>query len=157
MPTEIHLDAGIAKFNVDLSEFVSAMKDLVNSAIGANEKEQARVAIKAMIGEVRQTYDTVVDTLSPLYGIDSPDRFTVQFGAIMVSFKSIYLRRSDTARAHCHNVREFFDALQQRRGWMEHIPVANRGFTRLKSICEQWFFNDIDLAKRQELGGSVLI
>ena len=46
MPTEIYLDAGVAKFTVDLSEFVSAAKDLANAAIGANEKEQARAVIK---------------------------------------------------------------------------------------------------------------
>jgi hypothetical protein len=145
MTTGIHLDAGIAKFTVDLSEFVSAAKDLANAAIGANEKEQARAAIKAMIDEVRQTYDTIVDTLTPLYGIDNAEHFAQQFGGILVTFKGIYLRRSDTARAHCHRVREFFDALQQRRSWMEHIPIANRSFLRLKKICEQWFFNDIDL------------
>ena len=146
MPSEISLDAGIAKFKLDLAEFGSAVKDLVSAAIGANEREQARDAIKAMIMEVRQTYDTVVETLSPLYGIGSSQDFANAFSQILPSFKRIYLQRSDAARAHCHNVRQIFDALQQRRGWMAQLPIANHGFARLKKICDEWLFNDIDLS-----------
>ena len=83
MPSEISLDAGIAKFKLDLAEFGSAVKDLVSAAIGANEREQARDAIKAMIMEVRQTYDTVVETLSPLYGIGSSQDFANAFSQIL--------------------------------------------------------------------------
>lgn len=146
MPSEVQLDTGIAKFKVDLTEFVSSIKDLVSAAVGANEREQARDAIKAMIAEVRQTYDTVVDTLSPLYAIGNPQEFTNGFNQILASFKKIYLQRSESARAHCHNVRQIFGALEQRRSWMIRLPIANRGYARLKNICEQWLFNDIDLS-----------
>jgi len=146
MPSEINLDVGIAKFKLDLAEFVTSVKELASAAIGANEREQARDAIKAMITEVRQTYDTVVETLIPLYSISDSHDFANAFNQVLSAFKKIYLQRSDAARAHCHNVRQIFEALQQRRSWMEQLPIANRGFARLKKICDEWLLNDIDLS-----------
>jgi hypothetical protein len=72
MGTEIELNVGIAKLKADLSEFTSAVKSLVEAATGSNEKEQARSAIKEMVAEVRKTFDTIVDTLSPLSAVSAP-------------------------------------------------------------------------------------
>jgi hypothetical protein len=62
---------------------------MVDQAIGANEKEQARSAIKEMIAEVRKTFDTIVDTLTPLYTLTTESQFAAQFVSHYASFKDV--------------------------------------------------------------------
>jgi len=148
MSSELDLDAGLAKLKIDLSEFLSAVRDLVAEALGAQEREGARNAIKAMIEEVRKTFDTVVNMLTPLYGIASPQQFDRDFGPIYAGFKRVYLSTSDVARAHCHVVRQYFEQLQNRRRWMQHLPLANGAFDRLERVCREWLTSDADIVYR---------
>jgi hypothetical protein len=150
MGTEIELNAGIARLKADLSEFTSAVKKLADAAIGASEKEQARVAIKEMVTEVRKTFDTIVDTLAPLYGLAIESQFAAQFAANYASFKSLYLKRSDLARTHCHVIAAQFEALQQRRAWMANLPLAERAYANLKRICDEWLMSDASIVGQME-------
>ncbi len=150
MGTEVELDAGMAKFKVDLSEFTSAIRSLAEAAIGASEKEQARSAIKDMIAEVRKTFDTIVDTLTPLYKLTDESQFSARFADNHASFKALYLNRSDLVRTHCHIVRQHFDALQQRRDWMASLPLAGRAYAKLERICSEWLLYDLTIVHQME-------
>ena len=150
MGTEIELNAGIAKLKADLSEFASAIKNLADAAIGESEKEKARDAIKEMVAEVRKTFDTIVDTLAPLYGLMTELQFAAQFAANYASFKALFLKRSDLARTHCHIVQVQFDALQQRRKWMERVPFAQNAYLNLKGICDRWLLSDVTIVSQME-------
>jgi hypothetical protein len=150
MGTEIKVNLGVAELRVDLSDFTSAIKSFADRAIGANEKEQARSAVKEMIAEVRKTFDTIVDTLTPLYSLKTESQFGGQFDTHYASFKAVYLRRNDLARAHCHVVRQQFEALQQRRAWMTNVPMAERAYMNLKRICDKWLVDDWNIVKQME-------
>jgi NCAIR mutase (PurE)-related protein len=144
MSSEIALDLSIVRFKIDLADFTSAVKTLANEAIASNEKEQARTAIKEMIVEVRKTFDTIVDTLTPLYGLMTmtESEFSARFAAGYQSFKMIYLKRSALARNHCHIVQGFLEELGKRRAWMANLPLANRAFTDLEQLGGKWLAID---------------
>ena len=150
MGTEIELNVGVAKLKADLSEFTSAVKSLVDAAIGANEKERARSAIKEMVAEVRKTFDTIVDTLSPLYTLTTESQFAAQFAANRASFKSLYLKRNDLARTHCHVVQQQFEGLEQRRAWVAKLPLVEHAYMNLKRICDKWLLQDWSIVQQIE-------
>jgi hypothetical protein len=150
MGTEIEFNAGMVKLKADLSEFTSAIRDLVDAAIGANEKEQARAAIKEMVVEVRKTFDTIGDALTPLYALTTESQFVAQFAVDYAAFKSLYWKRNDLVRTHCHIVRQQFETLHQRRAWMARLPLASRAYENLKRICEKWVLDDWSIVQRMD-------
>jgi hypothetical protein len=141
MGSEIALNASIVSFKIDLTDFVSAIKALANEAIASNEKEQARTAIKEMIGEVRKSFDTIVDVLTPLYGL-TESQFSARFADAYRSFKAVYLKRSALARTHCHVVLALLEELRKRRSWMANLPLANRAFADLEQQRKKWLGSD---------------
>jgi hypothetical protein len=150
MGSEIKVNAGIAELTINLSEFTAAVGNLVGAAVGANEKEGARAAVKELITEVRKTFDTVVDTVSPLYEVQTEQAFIARFDSEYKSFKSLYLKRKGVARTHCHTVQEQFDKLDRRRDWMKNLPFAQRSYKSVKDLCERWLFNDWSIVQQIE-------
>jgi hypothetical protein len=142
MSTELELDAGIAKFTADLSELVTAMKGLVDSAIGVNEKEQARAAMKALIDESRKAFETIVQVLASLYTVTDESNFTKEFANRLAEFKALYANKTALARTHCSIVEEEFNKLRGRRSWMTYLPLAQNSYERLESVCGRWLFQD---------------
>jgi hypothetical protein len=142
MGTEVELNVGIAKFRIDLSEFAEAMKRLIAAAIGANEKDHACDAMKMLLIESGKTFQTIVQTLAPLYVLTSEAAFAAQFTAKHEEFKTLYMERKMLARTHCDIVRTQFYMLQQRQSWMAHLPVAQKAYADLESLCNRWLFQD---------------
>src|SRR5215831_11810909 len=140
MGSEVEFNAGVAKFRIDLSDFASAMKRLISAAVGANEKEQAREAMKLLLAEAGTTFKTVVQTLAPLYTLEDETAFRAKFTSIHEEFTKLYLERKTLARTHCGIVENEFNKLQQRRSWMTHLPVAQRAYAELENVCGRWLF-----------------
>ena len=65
MGSAVELNAGVAKFKIGLNDFANAMKRLVGAAIGANEKEHAREAMKMLLAEATITFKVVVQNWLP--------------------------------------------------------------------------------------------
>jgi hypothetical protein len=151
MGTEVQLNAGIAEFKIDLSEFAEAMKRLIVAAIGANEKEHARDAMKTLLIEAAKTYQTIVQILAPLYALTSEAAFAAQFTAKHEEFKVLYMERKMLARTHCHIASTQFQMLQQRRSWMAHLPVAQKAYADLESFCYRWLLNDWNIVQDMEI------
>jgi hypothetical protein len=147
----VEFNGGIPKIRLELSDLVSVFKDLANAAIGANERENARITIKAMIEEAGKSYATVVRTLTPLYDVKNVQQLADQFGNIYKSFKEEYLNRESAVRTSCHIISKQFDLLNERRRWMEKLPFANRVFLRLSKICKNWLAVDAVIIPKMEL------
>jgi hypothetical protein len=151
MVSEIALENWVPKLRLDLQDFVSLVRTFFEAATGANEREGARSAIKAMINEVRKTYETVVSELLPLYSALTAKQFDAEFQKVFASFKKLYLNRNDVVRTHCKIVREELDKLEHRLKWMSSVPLAQKTFTRIKNRCEEWFVVDVNLVAEMEM------
>ena len=150
MGSEIELNAGLAKFKVDLSEFASAMQRLVAAAVGENEKEQARDAMKVLLGESATTFKTIVQTLTPLFALEDERAFNTNFASTYAEFKRLYLERKTLHRTHCGIVEDAFNKLGQRRAWMTHVPVAKNAYADLEKVCGRWLFQDWKIVQDME-------
>lgn len=147
MGSEIELNAGIVKLKLELSQFTSAIGALAEKATGANEKEQARSAMKEMITEVRKVFDLVVDKLDPLYKLTTEASFIAEFDAIRGALKSASAKNNHAAITHCHIVREKFELLSARRAWMQNLPPAQDAYDKLETVCKKWLFHDESIVR----------
>ena len=92
MASTLDFDVGFRKLTLDLSELTSAIWELGTSAIGA-DKKAARSSIKAMVAELRKTYEAIVDALVPLYNLTTEQQFTAQFGKAHNLVKGHFLKK----------------------------------------------------------------
>jgi hypothetical protein len=150
MGSEIDLNIGIAQFKLDLFEFCGAMKNLVGAAIGENEKEQARVAMKELIAEASKSFETIVDALVPLYELIDERNFAAKFAPHFQRIKNIYLKREPLLRTSCKVVEGKFNDLKSRRAWMSHLPGAQQAFVKLEDVCRRWLFQDRTIVEAME-------
>lgn len=150
MSGEIEINTGIVRFKVDLFQFLSAIKKLVDAAVGANEKEKARDAIKVLIAETRKTYDTIVQVLEPFYAMTTESSFKGSFDVSFAAFKAAYLGRNDYLKTHCSIVKTEFAALARRTSWMATLPFAKGAYQDLKTVCEEWQFQDSRIVQEME-------
>jgi hypothetical protein len=151
MSTQVEINAGMAQFKVDLSEFVSAMKRLVAAATGAKEKEQAREAMKELLSEARKTFDTVVEAIAPLRAITTEREFAASFAAKHAEVTRLYMDRKTLTRTHCGIVETAFNKLQQRRAWMNNLPLAQTANDDLRNVCGRWLFQDWKIVRDMEV------
>jgi hypothetical protein len=142
MGSQVELKAGVAQFRIDLSDFVDAMRRLIGAAVGANEKERARDAMRVLLAESGKTFKMVVETLAPVYALNDKVAFAKQFDSLHERIKRLYLGRATLFRTHCSIVETEFDKLQQRRSWMTHLVVAQQAYQDLKNVCDRWLFQD---------------
>ena len=150
MSTELQISIGIAKLRVNLSEFVSVIKNLGTAAAGAAVQEEIRAAIKKMIREVRKNYDTVVDALTPLYEMNTKRKFSLRFAKVRAAFKKKYLKSGSLVRTHCRIVEQHLWKLRTRRRWMSKLPFVKRSFKRLEILCDSWLAVDTELIEDME-------
>jgi hypothetical protein len=150
MNSKLELNAGIAKFTLDLSEFATGMKGLIDSAIGINEKEQARSAMKKLVDESRKTFETIVRTLAPLRKLTDEAGFAKEFAGRFSEFTVLYVNQTSLARTHCSIVKEEFDKLQLRRSWMRYLPLAQSSYAKLENVCMRWLFQDRQIVEDME-------
>lgn len=143
---EIELSLGLAKLKVKLGEFVTIVKTLS----GAVQHQDVRHALKEMIAEVRKSYDTVVDTIGPLYQMNTPQKFTKHFPETRAAYKKVFLKTDGLVRTHCHVVRDKMLFLQKRKGWMGNLPLLRKSYARLKGLCAEWLVNDNDLVEEMK-------
>jgi hypothetical protein len=137
----LELNAGLAKLKVELGEFVSLMRSLV----GAVKRDEIRLALKDMISEVRRTFDTLIDVMTPLYELDTASKFKASFGARRAAFKNTYLKSDGAVRTRCGVIADQMDVLVKKRGWLGAVPGARRSYERLKSLCSNWLLHDDSL------------
>jgi len=147
MGSEVQLDAGIGSLKIDLSDFVSAIRALAKWAVGADEKEKAREAIKDLIVEVRKTFDIIVENLEPLYKLTTKASFNSQFDERRAAIKSVYLNRGELAVTRCHIVKQQLDKLKSRTVWMQNLPFAGSAHDNLKKVCATWLESDKNIAR----------
>lgn len=151
MGSELELNFGIAKLKVEFNEFFAAVKTLGGAVLlGAPQQKEVRVSLQAMIVEVSKSYETINEAITPLYAMDTQQKFTDQFGDVRADLKSKRALLSDVARTHCHVVEDKLTELNKRREWMKNKPIVNRAYERLEKICVQWLSRDWELVRRLE-------
>jgi hypothetical protein len=120
MEIEISIGYELATLKVTLSEFTAIVKHISGEA----KHEEARQALKDMIGEVRKSYDTAVDVFTPLYKLDTARKFNNDFSQARSDFKGRYLKDMGAVRTHCSIVSDKLDELQKRKSWMKSLPYV---------------------------------
>ena len=147
MTSQLELGVGLAKLKITLSEFAGVMKSLVGEA----QHQEVRQAIKDLIAAARTSYDTTVDVLTPLYALDTEDRFNSDFGGVLASFKNQYLKDFGLLVTHCSEVDAKLGDLKSKKRFMRNIPLVNRSFARMDRLAEAWLAQDYELARDMEL------
>jgi len=136
----------LAKLKITLSEFASVVRNFAGEAKHREVKE----AIKELIGAARTSYDTTVDVLTPLYALDSEDKFGLKFADLRSNFKNQYLKDMGLLHTHCSIVEAKIIALKDKQGLMRSVPLIKRTFSRLDRLAEAWLARDHELARDME-------
>lgn len=135
---ELDVGIGIAKLRIKLTIFVGIYRKLS----GQINRDDVRRALGDMGVEVAQTYETVVNALSPLYAIRDEDHMAREFPTIRAEFKKAYLKSSHVVHVHCGVVQEKLQIMLNARSWHSKVPVAKRSYAELKEICRRWLVDD---------------
>lgn len=146
MSSEIEIGIGLAKLKITLSEFASVVRNFVGEA----KHREVKAAIKELIAAARTSYDTTVDVLTPLYGLDSEGKFDAELPNLRSDFKNQYLKDTGRLYTHCSIVEAKIFALKDKQGVMRNIPLVNRSFNRLDRLAEAWLARDFELARDME-------
>lgn len=146
MSIEMSIGNDLAQLKLSLGEFVTVVKHLSGEA----KHQEVRQALKEMIQEVRKSYDVAVDAFTPLYNLDTKQKFTAQFSQARTDFKTTYLKDINNVRTHCSIVAQELEKLKKKKGWMKNLPYIRRSFKRLEKLASDWIANDTWLALNME-------
>ena len=146
MSIELDVAYGLANLKLNLGEFLAIAQQLA----GVTKHREARQALKNSIGEIRKSCDTAVDVFTPLYGLTDEASFTKEFGKLHASFKNSYLKDISAVRTHCTVVKDHLDGLLKKKEWQERLPLLDRSYARLQTLCDGWLFQDYTLADEMD-------
>lgn len=150
MGAELELNGGVVKLKLNLIELAAGIKGLAGAAIGANERENARQAIKKLIDEVDKTLAMVVEQLGPLYKLTTKERFLAGFEDARGEIKRIYLNRATIQLASCEHVKDALAKLNEKRDWMQRVPGADAAYKRVDDACQDWLTHDDEIVRFTE-------
>lgn len=135
----------LGPLDVNLDEFVRAVKDLVSTDLDDRSKRD----MSELIEEVRKTYDTIVDTLTPFYKvrIQSDDKaYVIEFTDQFTAFKTIFRKNSNELRTHCTTIQYNIGKLLENREWLIRIPHKKKPLEDLQKFANEWSRQEVSLA-----------
>ena len=140
-----HIKIRALVFEARLS--LAAFGKLLRNLSGATKHREARQAVKEMILETRTSYDTMVDTIAPLYAITTARQLKDRFPQFFTGFQSMYMKNLGEVRTHCHKVILKLNELESKKAWLTRVPGGRARFERLKSFTTDWAGNDDNLER----------
>jgi hypothetical protein len=146
MGVEFEIEFGLATLKVNLSEFVAVAEQIA----GITKHKEAREALRDAISNIRKSSDTAVDVFTPLYALADEADFAKSFPTLHASFKNAYLKSAGEVRTSCTIAKQHLEALLKKKEWLVNMPLLERSYTRLETLCYRWFFSDIALSGQME-------
>jgi len=143
---EFEIAYGLATFKVTLGEFLAVAQEIA----GITKHKETRQALKDAISNIRKSSDTAVDVFTPLYALADEADFAKNFRTLHASFKNAYLKSAGEIRTSCTIAKQYLDALLKKKEWFANIPLLERSYARLETVCDRWFFQDITLARQMD-------
>jgi hypothetical protein len=121
---------------VDLNQFVAAVKNLVSGDLDKESKYE----ITKMIEEVKKTYDTTVISLLPFYSVvqSNDSTYVAQFTSQFVVFKQMYLTNKGELGVNCQVIKNNLDKLLKKKQWIGKLPRIKESLINLEYLAGKW-------------------
>jgi hypothetical protein len=146
LKSEIELGVGLAKFKLSLGDFVKIARRISGDA----KHDEVRQDLKVMIGEVRKSFSTVVDALTPFYALDTQEVFDKEFGNRRSEFINNFIKQHNYVRTRSKIVRDSLNKVKKSQAWKDNFPVLWRQYAKLGRLSRDWSASDVELARSMD-------
>jgi hypothetical protein len=136
------IDKRLITLKVDLHKLLIFGREI----IGILENRKDREAFSAAIGEIRKSFETVFDIMTPLFSINNEATFANKFDDLNNSFQISYLNNNDLIRTHCSIAKEHLDVILSSKEWKAGLLMRKQSYLNFKELCDRWALNDKTLA-----------
>jgi len=136
------IDKRLITLNIDLHKLLIFGREI----IGILENRKDREAFSAAIGEIRKSFDTVFDIMTPLFSINNEATFANKFDDLNISFQISYFNNNDSIRTHCSMAKEHLDVILSSKEWKVGLLMGKQSYLNFKELCDRWALNDKTLA-----------
>lgn len=139
----------VFKINEELASIAVTASELlsVTQTITGMIKNEAFVQLfSGFIREINKSYDVVIESFAPFYGLDSEEKFVRHFDEIHQTFKDRYLLDVSKPRKYFDNVYDVYIELQHTKEVKTGFPILKNSFSRLDAFYDKWITNDAYLA-----------
>lgn len=142
MNIEFVVNKELANICVTATEF-SRLTQIINAQI---RKEGFSRLFNTMMEKIVDSYDVVVDMLTPFSIVNNEASFAADYEACVLQYKEGYLMAISKARSLQVDAYEDYEHLKCMREAKTSFPLLKRSFERLETLADKWIANDYWLA-----------